>query len=656
MSGIVGIWNLDGHPVNKTVLMGMSATLAHRGPDGEDLWVQGSVGLGHRMLHTTPESLLEKQPLVDETGKLCLTLDGRVDNREELRAALEAKGATLRTDTDAELVLRAYEVWGEDCPQRILGDFAFAIWDGRSRQLFCARDILGIKPFYYYADGCRFLFASALRPLFENPAVPREPNEGMVGEYLATNFTSQQETLYRGILRLPPAQFLIVQPDKIRMARYWDVDPDKAIRHGSDDAYAEEFLEIFKRAVRCRLRSHRLVGADLSGGLDSSSVVCVAHSLYREGVVANPGLETFSLLFPGLPCDESAYIRDVTRMWEVKSNAVAAEETAASRYAEEVTRYHDCSIAPNTVMHDPAMILAQEMGVRVLLTGQGSDEWLTGDFLHHADFLRRCRIADLVRQARFDSQVLSNLDQSVSPLFMITRYGLWPFLPRPVQRAVKWALRREPNDVPPWIDPTFARRIQLAERFRKKDSAGRQFPTFVQAELSSALTSGDWCFSYEFIERYGSSFGLEYRHPFLDRRMIEYALALPEEQRWRRDHTKFVLRQAMQGLLPETVRQRRTKGNFAWVFLPALAAQADERFFDSLSIAAQGWVNTDPLRPMYRHMVTRYASGAADCSKYMWSLWMIFNIELWFKTIFLGGVLVSPRVGRGQEAAIQPPI
>lgn len=653
MSGIFGIWNLDGRPVEKAIFIRMSAMLAHRGPDRQGLWIQGSVGLGHRMLHTTPESLQENQPLTNETGDLCLTFDGRVDNRDELRTMLEAKGAKLQGNTDAELVLQTYQVWGEECPKLILGDFAFAIWDRRHRQLFCAKDILGIKPFYYYTNGHTFLFASELRPLFEDPAVPREPNEGMIGEYLAMDVTSQEDTLYRGILRLPQSHVLIVQPGRVRKARYWDIDPTREVRYRSDDEYAEQFLEIFKESVRCRLRSHRLVGADLSGGLDSSSVVSVAQSLYREGLVGGPGFETFSLLFPGMPCDESGYIQAVGRMCGITSNAVDASEPDASCYKEHVIRYHELPYPPNGVMHDPVMALAQAKAVRVYLTGSGGDQWLTGSLRHHADLLRRFRIADLIRQSRFDSQVLSGLDEPTSPLFVVVRYGLWPLLPRAAQHAIKWAMRGERDRVPNWINPEFATRIHLSGRLRREEFVGRQFPTFAQKELSLSLTSGLSLLQNELSDRYGSWFGIEYRHPFLDRRIIEFAMALPEEQRWWRDQTKFVLRQAMRGLLPEKVRQRITKADFSHVHPRAMHGQGGERLFDSLIIFRLEWVDRERVRTMYRHMATRFAQGDEDYTTYMWPLWMIFGIDLWFKTVFVSDAAVSPRVSCVQEAAIR---
>src|SRR3972149_2874746 len=382
MSGIAGVYNLDGSPVDPALVMRMTDISAPRGPDGVGHWIDGPVGFGHIMLHTTPESLREKQPLVNDSGNLCLTLDGRVDNRDEVRDALQAKGAKLRTDTDAELVLRAFECWGEECPKRIIGDFAFVVWDGRNRQLFCARDPLGIKPFYYYADGSRFLFGSELCQLFADPTLRREPNEGMVGEYLSSAITDREETLYRDVFRLAPGHFLLVKPGHIRKERYWDIDPAKVIRYRRDTDYADHFFEIFTEAVRCRLRSQKPVGVNVSGGLDSSSILAVAELVCRNGAPAAPGLEVFSVIFPGLDCDENSYIRDVLSMWGRKGNTVPPEEPDGLRSVGQVKRYLDIPDYPNGSLCDPLKSLARDKGVRVLLTGFGGDEWFTGSSYH----------------------------------------------------------------------------------------------------------------------------------------------------------------------------------------------------------------------------------------------------------------------------------
>jgi len=643
MSGIAGMFNFDGRPVDAALLRRMTGAMAHRGPDGAAHWVRGPTGLGHVMLHTTPESLLEQQPLTDDAGALCLVLDGRVDNREELRRSLESNGARLRSDTDAELVLQAYGCWGEDCPARIIGDFAFAIWNNRKRRLFCARDALGVKPFYYYCSGTTFLFSSELHALFQDPDVRRIPNEGMVGEYLANSFASREETLFQGILRLPQANSLVVESSgSIRKTQYWDADPARETRYRNDQEYAEAFGEVFQEAVRCRMRSHRPVGSELSGGLDSSSISCVAESLRRQGRVSSTGLETFSLVFPGLPCDESGYIRDVTEKWNLASNCLEVEAADSRGYREQVMRYQDFPYPPNGQMHHPMMTLAKDKGIRVLLSGAWGDQWLTGSLYHNADLLRRLQIGKLLRQIKGDSYVYSQLGCPESPAYMLLRYGIWPLLPRWVRQGVKAGLNRKQAGVPRWITGEFARRTQLAARIQRQDLAGRRWPTHAQREPHVYLVSGRSAFQREANERFASSYGMEVRYPFQDRRLIEFALGLPEEQRWRRDRTKFILRQAMEGVLPESVRLRYTKADFSHVLAEGLQSLGGEDFIHSMEISRMGWVDAQQVRLMYRDMIADYVQDG-PYSTHTVPLWFLMGIELWKRHAFpQNGFSVAP--------------
>lgn len=628
MSGIAGIYNLDGRPVEPALLERMTDVISHRGPDGSGHWISNPAGLGHRMLHTTTESLAERQPLLNDSDNFCLTFDGRVDNRDEIRKALEETGAKLRTDTDAELILRAFEYWGENCLQRVIGDFAFAIWDKRNRQFFCARDPLGIKPFYYYTDASRFIFGSELCQLFTDPGVPREPNEGMIGEYLACAIIDHEETLYRGVYRLPPGHFLLVKPGQIRKERYWDIDSARTIRYQSDDDYAEHFHAILAEAVRCRLRSHRPVGVCVSGGLDSSSVLGITQSLSRDGAVAAPGFETFSMIFPGLDCDESAYIGDVLSMWGIQGNTVYPEASDIYCCSAEVNRYQDFPNYPNGSLSNPLKRLANEKGIRVLLTGFGGDEWLTGSYYHYADLLREFRILSLIRQIRCDAKVSG----VIFPAFSVLTIGLWPLIPDGARNAIKRVMGR--NGFPRWISPRFAARNRLAERLRR-NTARQDTSSFAQRDLYKTLNNGWLTHFGEMEERASSWFGVEERHPFNDRRVVEFALALPEDQRWRQDQPKYVMRQALRGLLPESVKQRRDKADFSYAFADALRTQGGEQFFSSLAIASLGWIDGAQVLGMYRQMVKLYAHADARYLKYVWPLWMVFGIELWFKAIFM---------------------
>src|SRR5881296_79829 len=223
MSAIVGIYFLDGRVVDGAALQSMVEQLAHRGPDGSGVWSEKEVGLGHRMLWTTPESLLEKFPLVNAAGDLVLTADARIDNRDELLAALGLESPPIQGISDGQLILRAYERWGERCPDRLLGDFAFAVWDRREQVLFCARDHFGVKPFYYYRADRLFAFASEIKALLCLPEAPRRLNEVRVADYLDGGLLlgDKAGTFYQDILRLPPGHSLTIGPDRVQLRAYW---------------------------------------------------------------------------------------------------------------------------------------------------------------------------------------------------------------------------------------------------------------------------------------------------------------------------------------------------------------------------------------------------------------------------------------------------
>jgi asparagine synthase (glutamine-hydrolysing) len=254
MSGITGIYNLDGCPVDPRLLTQMTDAMTHRGLDGSGQWLDGAIGFGHRMLHSTPESLYERQPALDELAQTVIVADARIDNRDELISILRLNEKPRGQITDPELILKAYQAWEEASPERLSGDFAFAIWDKSYRRLFCARDAIGIKPFYYYFDGAKFLWASEPRTLFQHPAVPKQPNRNLMGRYLLDDFSENEETLYKGIYRLPPAHSLSLRGKEIKKKQYWDIDPSRVIRYKRDEEYTQHFFELFRESVKSSLR------------------------------------------------------------------------------------------------------------------------------------------------------------------------------------------------------------------------------------------------------------------------------------------------------------------------------------------------------------------------------------------------------------------
>lgn len=285
--------------------------LAHRGSDGAEIWVEGSVGLGHRMLWTTPESLLEKLPFFDQTSELAITSDARIDNREELIDILQFNSCSVEKITDSQLILAAYKKWGYSCPEYLLGDFAFVIWTSSNQSLFCARDHFGVKPFYYYYRSDEtFTFGSEIKALFTLKQVPRRLNETRMGDYLAFMMEDQVITSYQDILRLPPAHCMVVSQQSIQLWSYWSLNPNREIKLPSNEAYAEEFRRIFTEAVRCRLRSAFPIISHLSGGLDSSAITCVARAILAQEM--KTPLHTISTIYNKIKeCDERPYINVV---------------------------------------------------------------------------------------------------------------------------------------------------------------------------------------------------------------------------------------------------------------------------------------------------------------------------------------------------------
>lgn len=619
MSGIAGIVHLDGSPIDAHTLQWVADAIAHRGKDGAGTWVESSVGLGHRMLRTTPESLHERQPLCDESGKVCLVLDGRVDNREDLGKTLEAKGAALRDDTDAELVLKSYLQWGEDAPIRILGDFAFAVWDGRHGSLFCARDVFGIRPLNYYRGGNFVLIASELHQLFHDPRVRRVPNEGMVAEYLSAQITHCEETLWEGILRLPAAHFMWVRPGGIEKRRYWDFDLSKEVRYRTSDEYAAQFLDLFREAVRCRLRSCGPIGSQLSGGLDSSSVSVIANELLREQGRAEP-LDTFSLVYPGMSCDESSYIQEIVEYAGLRSHLFPPVRPSLDYYHQQADRYQDFPGWPNGRMALPLQEGLRQAGTRVMLTGCGGNQCVEGSRRSYmTELAREGKLLELVRTAKAEAAC------EAAPWWrLVLDYGIRPNIPSAVKRILR-PLRPHRHRFG-WLTPEFRERSALLRRIEASGSPPGATP--VQQAMHRYFYSGWSAHAHECGDRDAAFLGIDHRHPFFDRRLAEFAFALPERQRSHRGLVKIVLRNALQGRLPEPVIRRRVQTDFTPVFTSELGAlDGREPFSGAAAIAERGWILPSELSPSLQ-------KARAGDSEDLWELWAAIGIEIWYHRIY----------------------
>jgi len=618
MSSIAGIVHLDGAPVDPKDLTAMLQSLASNKPPGCGHRSFGWVGLAHDSPTTTRGSVGEQQPIGDAEAGCWLVADVRIDNRQELIRAVQQSGVSLRWGTDAELILRAYQIWGEATPEKLLGDFAFAIWDSSRQRLFCARDPLGVKPFYYYLDGRRFLFASAIRGLFGYPNLPRRLNEVMAGLYLADDYSDKKQTLYLDLFRLPLGSRLSLEGHHFRQERYWDVRFDKPIRYPREEDYSQHFRELFFKAVECRLCSSQPVGAFLSGGLDSSSVVSAAQHIYAKNGNGK-ALETFSGYFLTPLCDERNAIGEVTRCWPVHAHTYRLDDVSPSTYAEEmIEQFHG--------IHDPTLFSfralaekAREKAVRVILTGIGGDEFHTGIPFVFADLLRQGRLHETYSQINLFAETLLFNRRT-----LWLRYALFPLLPEQMKNAYRQLRRHVRRQYPPWITPEFAHRIGLPERLATRQP-NPPHTSHVQGHLYQVLEGGYWTFVMEQMQALGGTQQIEFRFPMADARLVDFVMRIPGEQLLQGDTTKRLLRLALKGILPDGIRLQKRKTEFD----PVIEYEFRERpfvrgFLESLELARDGFVVSPEVKKFY----SRVVRGG---TKQAMALYSILAVELWYR-------------------------
>lgn len=593
MSGILGLFNLDGEPVEVGQLLEMASLLARRGPDRTGIWHSGSVGLGHTLLGTTPEMLSETLPFEHRGSGCLITGDIRLDNRDALRRELDPRDRPPSTG-DAELTLAAYLEWGEACVERLLGDFAFAIWDPRRRWLFCARDHMGMRQLvYHHAPGRFFAFATDPGAMLVLPQVPYRINEARIADYLVQQLegVDKTTTFFEHVFRLPPAHTLVVTDDGVRRHRYWRPEPGPELRLPSDEAYADAYVDVLAEAVRCRVHTSGPPGSMLSGGIDSGSVVAVGRQVLAAQQ-AGP-LLTFSGVSPAGDADVETRAINAALTMDGLEPTIVSYDTLDELLPEleQLTLQPDEPFDAGMTLVRTIYLVARRRGLTTLLDGAGGDTVLT-EGRRLARLLRSGRWPTAYREAAGHDRFWKGAYPARSELFKSARAA---FVPEVVLGRLR--RRRLRRRIPEIVGAS-----PIGEELARRTDVDERLWVLEQHSAMGALSDGsrerarsiDHPFLTVARERYdrvAGAVGIEPRDPFLDQRVISLCLSLPDRQMLHDGWPKAIVRDATRLGLPKEVRWRVGKEHLGWAFTSALVGDMRGRMRRDLE------ANLDVVRP-----------------------------------------------------------
>jgi len=544
MCGIAGFnWN-DNELISK-----MNYSLMHRGPDDEGVYLDERVSLGHRRLSILDLSRQGHQPMFNDDKTMAIIFNGEVYNYNEIRQELIALGySSFNSTSDTEVLLKAYQEWGEDCLSRFNGMFAFCIYDILGKKLFLARDRLGVKPLYYFYENGKFIFASEIKAILCH-GIKRMPNDKLIYDYLMYNIADHtDETFFLSIMKLPKAHyaFFDLETKELTKKRYWNLLDYAAETAESDLGYEDavkRFESLFKDSIQIRLRSDVSMGSCFSGGLDSSSIISEVCRLLPK----TENISTFSAVFPGFERDESYYIDRQIERFGIKNEKI---QPTADSLREDIEKYiyHQEEPTRSTSQYAQycVMKLAHQNGYKVLLDGQGSDEMLAGyHYFFGYYFYELLRGFDLITLTR-EYMALEKANGSIMG-FKSTAFLLLPDL---IKKAYF-------NNRSPFLNPAFMKKWENESEYLSKMNKIGGLKGYI---ISHVLYKLEELLKWE--DRNSMAFSIETRLPFLDHRLVQFNQSLPASYLIREGKTKAILREAMKGYVDGEVLARTDKIGF----------------------------------------------------------------------------------------------
>ncbi|MFA6096756.1 MAG: asparagine synthase (glutamine-hydrolyzing) [Candidatus Paceibacterota bacterium] len=548
MCGIAGIYKFNKGSVDRGMIKKMTDALAHRGPDDEGSYIKDHVGLGHRRLSIIDISPLGHQPMSDESGKIWIVFNGEIYNYIELRRELQRDGFSFRSDSDTEVIICAYKKWGEKCFEKFNGMWALAIWDETQKKVILCRDRLGIKPLYYFQNADSISFASEIKALLAL-GMKRQANDELIYDFLKFGMLDHTDgTFFLGINKVPPAHYAVItENNRLIFRRYWDFETSEKTedKEKSKRSYANNFLEIFRDAIKIRLRSDVPAGSCLSGGLDSSSIVCVINDLLKISGVKQikEKQKTFSSCSNDLRFDERIFINEVLKKTGAESHFVFPDPKEFLIDFEKFLLHQEEPVR-GISMYAQFKVYerARKENVIVLLDGQGADEILGGYRKFYFFYLNLLLGRKKYLKFLKESFLLFSSSSVIKTLNL--RSGLRYF-----------SIGRKIMKIENLFEPAF-----------QKKHADRNLQIGMNGGLGRRFKEDATKWSLPVLLRYADrnsmAHSTEARLPFLDYRLVEAVSAMPMDEKMRNGWTKYVMRNAMKGILPEKIRLRKDKMGF----------------------------------------------------------------------------------------------
>lgn len=627
MCGIAGYIDKTGkYRPEKKLVKKMTDAMIHRGPDAEGQWIDEYIALGHRRLSIIDLEAKSNQPLVSHDGKYVITFNGEIYNYIELKRELVGKGAVFRTDSDTEVVIEAYRAYGEECFNQFNGMWSLALYDMEEQKVILSRDRFGIKPAYTVDNEDVFVFASEIKAILA--AFPEEniPNEACIYRYLSqsVNEDTDEQCFYKNIKIFPAAHYMIydLQTHTREYKSYWEVNEqlfyEKWIQEKNP---VKTFGKLFESAVELRLRADVEVGACLSGGLDSSAIVgCASKKFGRK-------MHTFSSVYTDKECNEESYIRKVNERWDTIPHYIKPDdyEENFTKYIEDLTYHHDQPTG-GASLYSQYMVMKEVQGkVKVILDGQGADELFAGyipyysyyidDLLSRNTFRAKCKAIKMlvIIKKEWPDVIGAVSTDTIVRLVGLKNSFLFQNEKKIKDLKIKRSVQMFTDDFMDKVHDNYQKKeIQCSSNLNTRlcnDVLNKSIPALLHNEDGNSM-----------------AFSIESRVPFLDYRIVEFAIALDGKYKIRNQWTKWIIRKACRDYLPKEVAKRKNKMGFPAPFARWLreGRSRDELKRIIYEFGERNIVPKETIDQLYR----AHVDGEADYSDI---LFRIYNIELWYK-------------------------